>query len=154
MTNARQRICVALDGSDRAWIVARARELGSHVGWLKLGLEAFTAFLRNPRDAETRHNLGRGYRAIKMKVGREDLAEDVEFLRRAVEPNDEDAHQDRARRREDDHQERRKRQRSGRRVSRRAGWSGLPCRNVSGLLAYRRADFEDQTDSGTDRTLL
>jgi L-alanine-DL-glutamate epimerase-like enolase superfamily enzyme len=40
--------------------------------------------LQHPLDdllAETRHNLGRGYRAIKMKVGRDDLAEDVERVR-------------------------------------------------------------------------
>lgn len=44
MTNARDRLCVALDGSDRSWILSSARELGPIVGWLKLGLEAFTAF--------------------------------------------------------------------------------------------------------------
>jgi len=43
MTDQRDRLCVALDGSDRDWIVATARELGPEVGWLKLGLEAFTA---------------------------------------------------------------------------------------------------------------
>jgi orotidine-5'-phosphate decarboxylase len=35
---------VALDGSDRGWITSTARILAPHVGWLKLGLEAFTAF--------------------------------------------------------------------------------------------------------------
>lgn len=44
MTNPRDRLCVALDGSDRAWIAATARTLAPRVGWLKLGLEAFTAF--------------------------------------------------------------------------------------------------------------
>lgn len=44
MTNPRDRICVALDGSDRAWIASTARTLAPQVGWLKLGLEAFTAF--------------------------------------------------------------------------------------------------------------
>lgn len=44
MTDHRDRLCVALDGSDREWISATAAELVSHVGWLKLGLEAFTAF--------------------------------------------------------------------------------------------------------------
>ncbi len=44
MTDHRDRLCVALDGSDREWITATAGTLVSHVGWLKLGLEAFTAF--------------------------------------------------------------------------------------------------------------
>ena len=44
MTKNRDRLCVALDGSDRDWIVETAGLLGGHVGWLKLGLEAFTAF--------------------------------------------------------------------------------------------------------------
>ncbi len=44
MTDNRDKLCVALDGSARDWIVSTARELASHVGWLKLGLEAFTAF--------------------------------------------------------------------------------------------------------------
>ena len=35
---------MALDGSDRGWITSTARILAPHVGWLKLGLEAFTAF--------------------------------------------------------------------------------------------------------------
>jgi orotidine-5'-phosphate decarboxylase len=34
---------VALDGSDRSWIVSTARALSPSAGWLKLGLEAFTA---------------------------------------------------------------------------------------------------------------
>ena len=36
-------LCVALDGSDRDWIISTARALGSEVGWLKIGLEAFIA---------------------------------------------------------------------------------------------------------------
>jgi orotidine-5'-phosphate decarboxylase len=40
---AKSSLCVALDGSDREWILSTARILGDHVGWLKLGLEAFTA---------------------------------------------------------------------------------------------------------------
>jgi orotidine-5'-phosphate decarboxylase len=44
MTDNRDRLCVALDGSDRGWITSTARILAPHVGWLKLGLEAFTAF--------------------------------------------------------------------------------------------------------------
>lgn len=44
MADRRERLCVALDGSDREWIVSTARDLAPHVGWLKLGLEAFTAF--------------------------------------------------------------------------------------------------------------
>lgn len=37
-------LCVALDGSDRDWILKMAEELSSSVDWLKIGLEAFTAF--------------------------------------------------------------------------------------------------------------
>lgn len=37
------QLCVALDGSDRDWIVTTAQRLGPTVDWLKLGLEAFTA---------------------------------------------------------------------------------------------------------------
>jgi orotidine-5'-phosphate decarboxylase len=40
---ARSSLCVALDGSDREWILSTARILAEEVGWLKLGLEAFTA---------------------------------------------------------------------------------------------------------------
>jgi orotidine-5'-phosphate decarboxylase len=43
MTDRCDRLCVALDGSDRVWISSMARTLGPDVGWLKLGLEAFTA---------------------------------------------------------------------------------------------------------------
>lgn len=39
----RQGLCVALDGSDRRWLAATAARLAGHVGWLKVGLEAFTA---------------------------------------------------------------------------------------------------------------
>jgi orotidine-5'-phosphate decarboxylase len=39
----RDALCVALDSSDRQWIGATAAALAPHVGWLKLGLEAFTA---------------------------------------------------------------------------------------------------------------
>ena len=44
MTDHRDRLCVALDRSDREWIISTARTLAPHIGWLKLGLEAFTAF--------------------------------------------------------------------------------------------------------------
>jgi orotidine-5'-phosphate decarboxylase len=44
MGHSRDKLCVALDGSDRSWIISTARTLAPHVGWLKLGLEAFTAF--------------------------------------------------------------------------------------------------------------
>jgi len=37
------QLCVALDGSDRDWILATAQQLRSHTDWLKIGLEAFTA---------------------------------------------------------------------------------------------------------------
>jgi len=36
-------LCIALDGSDRSWILSTARSLAGHVGWLKVGLEAFIA---------------------------------------------------------------------------------------------------------------
>ena len=36
-------LCVALDGSDRKWILDMAALLAPEVGWLKIGLEAFTA---------------------------------------------------------------------------------------------------------------
>ncbi len=39
----RDALCVALDGSDRGWIAATAARLAGTVGWLKIGLEAFTA---------------------------------------------------------------------------------------------------------------
>jgi orotidine-5'-phosphate decarboxylase len=41
--SAKEALCVALDGSDRDWILSTASELGGEVGWLKVGLEAFTA---------------------------------------------------------------------------------------------------------------
>jgi orotidine-5'-phosphate decarboxylase len=36
-------LCIALDGSDRSWILSTARALRDDVGWLKVGLEAFIA---------------------------------------------------------------------------------------------------------------
>jgi orotidine-5'-phosphate decarboxylase len=36
-------LCIALDGSDRRWILSTAGSLADHVGWLKIGLEAFIA---------------------------------------------------------------------------------------------------------------
>lgn len=41
--SVRDSLCVALDGSDRDWILSTARALGGEVGWLKVGLEAFIA---------------------------------------------------------------------------------------------------------------
>jgi orotidine-5'-phosphate decarboxylase len=43
MTPERDALCVALDGSDRQWILDTADSLVGEVGWLKLGLEAFAA---------------------------------------------------------------------------------------------------------------
>jgi len=43
MHDTRPSLCVALDGSDRDWIVDMAGRLAPIGGWLKLGLEAFTA---------------------------------------------------------------------------------------------------------------
>lgn len=40
---SKDSLCIALDGSDRSWILATARSLGNEVGWLKIGLEAFIA---------------------------------------------------------------------------------------------------------------
>jgi len=39
----RDSLCIALDGSDRSWILSTARTLAEHVGWLKIGLEGFLA---------------------------------------------------------------------------------------------------------------
>ena len=43
MISERDRLCIALDGSDRQWILNLARDLAGSVGWLKIGLEAFAA---------------------------------------------------------------------------------------------------------------
>ena len=40
---ASERLCLALDSSDRAEILASAKRFGSRVGWLKVGLEAFVS---------------------------------------------------------------------------------------------------------------
>jgi orotidine-5'-phosphate decarboxylase len=41
--SCKERLCVALDGSDREWISTIAAAVADHVGWLKIGLEAFSA---------------------------------------------------------------------------------------------------------------
>ena len=41
--NAKESLCVALDSSDHGWICSAASALADHVGWLKVGLEAFSA---------------------------------------------------------------------------------------------------------------
>jgi orotidine-5'-phosphate decarboxylase len=41
--STRPSLCVALDGSDLGWIRSTASILAEHVGWLKVGLEAFSA---------------------------------------------------------------------------------------------------------------
>jgi len=64
MPDPRDTLCIALDGSDRDWIVATARELGPHVGWLKLGLEAFTAF--GPPLVEELSAAGRVFLDLKL----------------------------------------------------------------------------------------
>jgi orotidine-5'-phosphate decarboxylase len=43
MERTGRSLCVALDGSDRGWILDTAALLADRVGWLKIGLEAFTA---------------------------------------------------------------------------------------------------------------
>lgn len=50
MRETRQALCIALDGSDRRWILDTARALAPCAGWLKLGLEAFVA--HGPRLVE------------------------------------------------------------------------------------------------------
>jgi orotidine-5'-phosphate decarboxylase len=58
MTSARDALCVALDGSDRRWILDMAAALAGEVGWLKVGLEAFTShgptLVREVSDLECR----------------------------------------------------------------------------------------------------
>jgi len=43
MARRSPQLCIALDGSDRRWILDTARSLTSSAGWLKIGLEAFVA---------------------------------------------------------------------------------------------------------------
>jgi orotidine-5'-phosphate decarboxylase len=43
MAGRSPQLCIALDGSDRRWILDTARALAGAVGWLKIGLEAFVA---------------------------------------------------------------------------------------------------------------
>ncbi len=43
MNSRKPELCVALDGTDRDWILATAASLTPEVGWLKIGLEAFVA---------------------------------------------------------------------------------------------------------------
>jgi len=43
MTRPRPQLCIALDGSDRRWILDTARSLSGSAGWMKIGLEAFVA---------------------------------------------------------------------------------------------------------------
>jgi orotidine-5'-phosphate decarboxylase len=40
---SKDSLCIALDGSDRSWILSTARAIANDVGWLKIGLEAFIA---------------------------------------------------------------------------------------------------------------
>jgi orotidine-5'-phosphate decarboxylase len=49
-------LCIALDGSDREWILATARSLSTSVGWFKIGLEAFVA--HGPKLVEEVQNIG------------------------------------------------------------------------------------------------
>lgn len=43
MRDVRDALCIALDGTDREWIEATAKAIAPHAGWLKVGLEGFTA---------------------------------------------------------------------------------------------------------------
>jgi orotidine-5'-phosphate decarboxylase len=56
MTSERESLCVALDGSDRGWLLDTARSLAGEVGWLKVGLEAFVA--HGPRLVQEISQLG------------------------------------------------------------------------------------------------
>jgi orotidine-5'-phosphate decarboxylase len=54
--NTKEFLCVALDSSDREWIRKTANLLADHVGWLKVGLEAFSA--HGPAVVEELSDLG------------------------------------------------------------------------------------------------
>lgn len=41
--NVKKSLCVALDSSDYGWIRSAATALSDHIGWFKVGLEAFSA---------------------------------------------------------------------------------------------------------------
>ena len=41
--SAKESLCVALDSSDEGWLRTAATALANHVGWFKVGLEAFSA---------------------------------------------------------------------------------------------------------------
>ena len=41
--NVKKSLCVALDSSDYGWIQSAATTLADHIGWFKVGLEAFSA---------------------------------------------------------------------------------------------------------------
>jgi len=41
--NAKNSLCVALDSSDYGWLRSAATILADHIGWFKVGLEAFSA---------------------------------------------------------------------------------------------------------------
>lgn len=41
--NFKNSLCVALDSSDYEWILSAATALADHIGWFKVGLEAFSA---------------------------------------------------------------------------------------------------------------
>ena len=41
--NVRNSLCVALDSSDYGWLRSAATALADHIGWFKVGLEAFSA---------------------------------------------------------------------------------------------------------------
>jgi len=56
-TRPRAALCVALDGSDRDWILEGARLLAREVGWFKLGLEAFSAHGPRLVDEVSQHGL-------------------------------------------------------------------------------------------------
>ena len=43
MTSPSAQLCIALDGSDRRWILDMTRSLSGAASWMKIGLEAFVA---------------------------------------------------------------------------------------------------------------
>jgi orotidine-5'-phosphate decarboxylase len=56
MTSRSAQLCIALDGSDRRWILDTARALSGSAGWMKIGLEAFVA--HGPRLVQGVADLG------------------------------------------------------------------------------------------------
>jgi orotidine-5'-phosphate decarboxylase len=56
MTPRSAQLCIALDGSNRRWILDTTRSLSGSAGWMKIGLEAFVA--HGPRLVQEVADLG------------------------------------------------------------------------------------------------